>query len=118
MQALRREILSPSGVEYATSAKLIPNSVFRRQSSPSDGSNGLPRSIGNLVIARTNFLRVYEVQEDNLPMQAVMNGTQNRRDTEAVEGEVEMDAQGEGFVNIGAIKVDTVALLDESRVVQ
>lgn len=28
-----------------------------------------------------------------------------RRGTEAVEGEVEMDEQGEGFVNMGAVKV-------------
>lgn len=111
MQALRREILSPSGVEYATSLNLIPSTVFRHRTSPADGRNGLPRSLGNMVVARTNYLRIYEVHEDSLPLQAVSNGAQNRRDTEAVEGEVEMDAQGEGFVNIGAIKVYITALL-------
>ena len=29
-----------------------------------------------------------------------------RKGTEAVEGEVEMDASGEGFVNMGTVKVN------------
>ena len=30
-----------------------------------------------------------------------------RRGTEAVEGEVEMDTDGEGFINLGKIKVNS-----------
>lgn len=37
-----------------------------------------------------------------------------RRDTEAVEGEVEMDRQGEGFVNMGSVKVILDTLLSMS----
>lgn len=116
MQALHGEILPPSGVEYATSLNLIPGTVFQRRSNPVDGNNALPRRLGNVVVARSNHLRIYEVHEDSLPIQTVPTSTQSRKDTEAVEGEVEMDAQGEGFVNIGTIKVYLATLLDESPV--
>ena len=45
-----------------------------------------------------------------LPMQADdehERRMKERRGTEAVEGEVEMDRQGEGFVNMGLVKVIT-----------
>ena len=34
-----------------------------------------------------------------------------RKGTEAVEGEVEMDASGEGFVNMGTVKVNSEIIL-------
>jgi len=36
------------------------------------------------------------------------------RDTEAVEGEVEMDTHGEGFVNMGSVKVTENIYVDRS----
>lgn len=35
----------------------------------------------------------------------------SRKDTEAVEGEVQMDGEGEGFVNMGTVKVIRSAIL-------
>jgi len=61
-----------------------------------------------VVVARSNILRIFEVREEPAPV-----STQNedererkgkvRRGTGAVEGEVEMDEQGEGFVNISQV---------------
>ncbi|TDL22024.1 hypothetical protein BD410DRAFT_828742 [Rickenella mellea] len=101
MQAIRREIIPASGVEYATSLKLTPSSVTPRNP---DGDS--PRVLCNVVVARSNILRVFEVVEEPtpLPLHSDESRSKVRKDTEAVEGEVEMDTQGEGFVNIGAIK--------------
>lgn len=106
MQALRREILRPSGVEYATSLKLTPSTVPLGESSSLDE----PRVLCNLVVARSNLLRIFEVREEPAPVSAQREDEKERRarvrrDTEAFEGEVEMDTQGEGFVNMGAVKV-------------
>lgn len=108
MQVLRSEVLHPSGVEHAVSLKLIPTTVNRRQ--PQDAESISPRAICNLVVARSNLLRVYEVVEEQAAFQFSRQlekdgQTRSRKDTEAVEGEVEMDGQGEGFVNMGSVKV-------------
>ncbi|KAI5121116.1 hypothetical protein M0805_002789 [Coniferiporia weirii] len=109
MQALRSELLSPSGVEYVTSLKLLPSTVNTRRSRDVDGTS--PRALCNVVVARSNYLRIYEVVEESAPMQLLKaqgkgkdGWSRVRKDTEAVEGEVEMDAQGEGFVNMGTVK--------------
>ncbi|KLO09211.1 cleavage factor protein [Schizopora paradoxa] len=102
MFALRRELVSPSGVEYATSLKLIPSTIFR--SHPSNGD--APQAIANLVVARSNTLRIYEIQEEDSLAFASSSGKDNwpkaKKDTEAVEGEAEIE--GEGFVNLGLVK--------------
>ncbi len=105
MYALRRELLPPSGVEYATSLRLIPSTVFR--SHPSNGD--APQAVANLVVARSNTLRIYEVQEEDSLAFASTSGLgkdqwpKMKKDTEAVDGEAEIE--GEGFVNLGLVKV-------------
>jgi cleavage and polyadenylation specificity factor subunit 1 len=97
MHALRREVLPPSGVEFAVSLSLRP-------ASPTNVSG--KQVIRNLVVARSNYLRVFEVCEEPAPLPPVEDAvTSGRKGTEAVEGEVEMDEQGEGFVNVGFVKV-------------
>ena len=109
MQVFRSEVLHPSGIEYAASLKLLPSTVNRRQ--PQDAESISPRAVCNLVVARSNLLRIYEVVEEQASLQFSRSFEKNgrrhaRKDTEAVEGEVEMDGQGEGFVNMGSVKVD------------
>lgn len=105
MYALRRELVPPSGVEYATSLKLTPSTVFRSHSSNGDA----PQAVTNLVVARSNTLRIYEVQEEDSLAFASSSGSgkdnwpKAKKDTEAVEGEAEIE--GEGFVNLGLVKV-------------
>lgn len=106
MRALHREVVPPSGVEYCASLNLIGTTVFRKHG---DGDER-PKAVHNLVVARSNLLRIYEIQEDTAQVQSQPGRekdkwTRVRRDTEAVEGEVEMDTQGEGFVNMGTVKV-------------
>jgi cleavage and polyadenylation specificity factor subunit 1 len=108
MQALRSEILEPSGVEYSTSLKLAPTSIVHgTQTSPGASTSALPRYVCNLVVARSNRLRIFEIVEENAPLREQSNTGKEkiRKDTEAVEGEAEMDTQGEGFVFMGAVKV-------------
>jgi len=98
MHALRREILPPSGVEFATSLKLTKPAL----SADNDGKHVLQ----HLVVARSSYLRIFEVREEPAPLPSVDDAAAaGRRGTEAVEGEVEMDDGGEGFVNIGFVKV-------------
>lgn len=108
MQAIYHEILPPSGVEFATCLKLTPSTVA--QNAPS-GSQTNKRALFNIVVARSNLLRVFEVCEEPVPISTQKDDERERRasvrkGTEAVEGEVEMDASGEGFVNIGTVKVN------------
>lgn len=101
MHALRRELLPPSGVEFAVGINLTPAAV----ANVSD-----KKVIRNLVVARSSFLRVFDVREEPAPLPLLEDvGTGGRKGTEAVEGEIEMDEQGEGFVNVGFVKV--IALL-------
>lgn len=100
MHALRRELLPPSGVEFAVSLSLRP-----ANSANVSGK----QVIRNLVVARSNCLRVFDVCEEPAPLPSVEDaGTTGRKGTEAVEGEIEMDEQGEGFVNVGFVKVITL----------
>nr|GAT45957.1 cleavage and polyadenylation specific protein [Mycena chlorophos] len=52
MHALHHEILPPSGVQFAVTLRLTPQSASTR------------RTVCNLVVARSNFLRVFEVCEE------------------------------------------------------
>ena len=106
MQVLRCETLPPSGIEHAVTLRLLPSTVNRKRTQDVDGT--YPKVVCNMVAARSNFLRIYEIVEENVSIQAQGRSKQwsrFRKDTEAVEGEVEMDTQGEGFVNMGAVKV-------------
>ncbi len=112
MQALHQEILPPSGVEFATTLKLTP-STLSEVSPPSSSASQDQTSRGalyNLVVARANILRLFEVKESPAPISSQLEDerqrrTDVRRGTEAVEGEVEMDRLGEGFINMGTVKV-------------
>jgi cleavage and polyadenylation specificity factor subunit 1 len=116
MQALHQEILPPSGVEFATTLKLTP-STLPEVSPPSSQDQPSRGALYNLVVARANILRVFEVKEGPVPISLQLEDERQRRadvrrGTEAVEGEVEMDGQGEGFINMGSVKV----ISDNSRV--
>jgi cleavage and polyadenylation specificity factor subunit 1 len=107
MQALHQEILPPSGVEFATTLKLTPSTLPEASTSQDQPSGA---ALYNLVVARANILRVFEVKEGPVPISLQLEDERQRRadvrrGTEAVEGEVEMDGQGEGFINMGSVKV-------------
>lgn len=114
MHALRQEILPPSGVEFATSLKLTPSTlashIFPTPPNSSARHEFAARALCNVVVARTNLIRIFEVREESAPLPTHDEDERERlrkvrRGTEAVEGEVEMDEQGEGFVNMGSVKV-------------
>lgn len=114
MQALYQEILPPSGVEFGTTLRLTPSTL-----PPSNATQPFNGALYNLVVARANILRVFEVKDDPAPISSQLEDERQRRaevrrDTEAVEGEVEMDRQGEGFVNMGSVKVISDTLLSMS----
>ncbi|KDQ53751.1 hypothetical protein JAAARDRAFT_136615 [Jaapia argillacea MUCL 33604] len=113
MQALHQELIPASGIEYATSLNLTPSTITDH-AVPAQPNNAArheltPRVLCNVVVARSNLLRIFEVREEPAP---ILEGVEDerekrgrmRRGTEAVEGEMEMDQQGEGFVNMGAVK--------------
>jgi cleavage and polyadenylation specificity factor subunit 1 len=110
MHALHQEILPASGVEFATSLKLLP-STLRDPSSPTSSNirhEIASRVLCNVVVARSNLLRIFEVREEPAPFPTQADDERERkgktrRGTEAVEGEVEMDEEGEGFVNIAKV---------------
>lgn len=108
MQAVRHEILPPSGVEFAACLKLTPATVTGSGPSTSQATG---QALFNVVVARSNFLRIFEVREEPAPISTQKDDERERRasvrkGTEAVEGEVEMDGSGEGFVNMGSVKVN------------
>ncbi|KAG2003702.1 cleavage factor protein [Coprinopsis cinerea AmutBmut pab1-1] len=98
MHVLRQDLLPASGVEFATHLKLTPSCLSPRH-------EFVARVLCNLVVARSNLLRIFEVREEPC---AVPHGVEDererkggiRRGTEAVEGELAMDAQGDGFINV------------------
>ncbi|KAL0578769.1 mRNA cleavage and polyadenylation factor subunit [Marasmius crinis-equi] len=63
MHALHQEIIPPSGVEFATSLKLIPGS-YELPPSTSARHEIAARVICNVVVARSNLLRIFEVREE------------------------------------------------------
>ncbi|KAF8880473.1 CPSF A subunit region-domain-containing protein, partial [Gymnopilus junonius] len=114
MHSLRQEILPPSGVEFATSLKLTPSCLSApKPTTTSDSTNVstrhefVSRVICNLIVARSNLLRIFEVREEPAPIDPQTDEFERekrsgavRRGTEAVEGEVEMDDGGDGYINI------------------
>jgi hypothetical protein len=118
MQAIHQEILPASGVQFATCLKLHPATLLSRDSLPTSDHSGLlvvsRRSLFNVVVARSNVLRIFEAVEELAPMDAQREEERERKaairkGTESVEGEVEMDTDGEGFINLGQIKVNSTA---------
>ncbi|KAL0957913.1 hypothetical protein HGRIS_000094 [Hohenbuehelia grisea] len=102
MHALRQELVPASGVEFITSLKLTPASL-----------ENLPvrhelaaRVLCNVVVARSNLLRIFAVYDEPATMLGHMDEerdrkAQVRKGTEAVEGEVQMEELGDGFINLG-----------------
>lgn len=105
MHALRHQILPPSGVEFAASLKLTPSTLGQLPTSPRH--EFAARALCNVVVARSNLLRIFEVREEPLIHSQAEDErerkSKTRKGTEPVEGEVEMDEQGEGFVNIAKV---------------
>ncbi|KAF8816784.1 hypothetical protein BYT27DRAFT_7181242 [Phlegmacium glaucopus] len=104
MHALRQEIQPASGVEFATSLRLTP-STLDAPANISTRHEFVSRVLCNVVVARSSLLRIFEVREEPAPMQDHVDDererrTNMRRGTEAVEGEVAMDEQGDGYINI------------------
>jgi hypothetical protein len=117
MQAIHQEVIPASGVEFATCLKLLPStlSAWSLPSSPNPNTRTelASRALFNVVVARSDILRIFEVREEPAPISPQNDDERERkssvrRGTEAVEGEVEMDEQGEGFVNIGTVKVNLI----------
>jgi cleavage and polyadenylation specificity factor subunit 1 len=106
MHALRQEIHPASGVEFATSLRLTP-STLDTSANISARHEFVSRVLCNVVVARSSLLRIFEVREEPAPMQAPVDErdwrTNVRRGTEAVEGEVAMDEQGDGYINIAKV---------------
>ncbi|KIM69381.1 hypothetical protein SCLCIDRAFT_1207782 [Scleroderma citrinum Foug A] len=101
MHALRHDILPPSGVDFGVALKLTPATIIRPP-------NHVPFLL-NIVTAKSNVLRVYDVREQpfvasNHAESEREKRTHIRKGTEPVEGEVEMDQGGEGWVNMGSVK--------------
>ncbi len=104
MHALRHQILPPSGVEFAASLKLTPSTL-----GATARHEFVTRALCNVVVARSNLLRIFEVREELAPFPSQAEDererkSKTRKGTEPVEGEVEMDEQGEGFVNIAKVR--------------
>ncbi|KAF8318712.1 hypothetical protein DL93DRAFT_2225607 [Clavulina sp. PMI_390] len=105
--ALHQEIVRPSGVEYAISLNLVgPLDV----SSSSD-----VQILGNLVVARANVLKVFEVRRQLVDPSRTNLGApeHNLRASggplDGPQDDVEMDGQGDGFVSMGELKTRTRA---------
>jgi hypothetical protein len=118
MHALRQEILPPSGVEFATSLKLTPSTLGELRTTTRH--EFAARALCNVVVARSSLLRIFEVREEPAPITPQIDDERERRSrvrkgTEPVEGEVEMDEQGEGFVNIAKVISVIHVLVHNSR---
>lgn len=130
MYAIRQEVLPASGVEFCASLNLTPSTLAHLPLPTDNDIEGVrdsnsstsirhaiaSRALFNLVVARSNILRIFEVREHPAPVSAEVEAEgersgKERKGTEAVEGEVEMDDGGEGYVNVGEIKVTAVPLL-------
>jgi cleavage and polyadenylation specificity factor subunit 1 len=110
MHVLRQEVLPPSGVEFVTNLKLTPSTLGDLPTPPNVTTRHelAVRALCNLVVARSSLLRIFEVREELAPIPTQADDERERwakvrRGTEAVEGEVEMDEQGEGFINIAKV---------------
>jgi hypothetical protein len=108
MNAIRHQILPASGVEFATHLHLTPTSKTENASTRHTFAS---RTAYNLVVARANLLRVFDVRIEPTPLPSLEAQSARERNatikagTEPLEGEVLMDEAGEGFLSVAAIKV-------------
>jgi len=108
MHSLRQEVLPASGAEFVASLNLTPATLGTQAavSNVSTRHEFVSRVICNLAVARSSLLRIFEVREEPAPI-SVDNERERwstvRRGTEAVEGEMAMDEQGEGYINIAKV---------------
>lgn len=104
MYALHQDVLAASGVEHATFLNLSRSTPLSAQC----------RILNHLVVARSNLLRIFEVREEPSPLPTFAEADARARNapsklgTEAVEGEVEMDQEGDGYVNMAQVRVSTM----------
>ncbi|KAF9031687.1 hypothetical protein BDZ89DRAFT_948625 [Hymenopellis radicata] len=100
MHALHQELVPPSGVEFLASLKLTHSTI----AVPVSARHELAaRVLCNVVVARSNILRIFEVREELAQVSGQYEEERERKgktrkDTESVEGETSME--GDGFVNI------------------
>ncbi|KAM5530009.1 hypothetical protein V8D89_016320 [Ganoderma adspersum] len=97
MHTLRQEILPPSSVEFAAclnfTSFMLSNASLLSQPSWAHS---------NVVVTRSSLLCIFKKEREKERLIAVHKGT------EVVEGEVEIDLLGEGFVHMGAVKVSSL----------
>ncbi|KAF8719078.1 mRNA cleavage, partial [Rhizoctonia solani] len=91
MLGLRQEILPPSGVEFAKCMRLTHSTL---------NSNSRQKVVCNLVVARNNYLRIFEIVEE----QGGASGNAEGSASEPVPGEMEMDSHGDGFINVTELR--------------
>ncbi|KEP51741.1 cleavage and polyadenylation specificity factor protein [Rhizoctonia solani 123E] len=91
MLGLRQEILPPSGVEFAKCMRLTHSTL---------NSNSRQKVVCNLVVARNNYLRIFEIVEE----QGGVSGNAEGSASEPVPGEMEMDSHGDGFINVTELR--------------
>ena len=103
MHALHQEVLPPSGVEFATSLKLIPG-TYELPPSTLARHEIASRVICNVVVARSNLLRIFEVREEPALATSVEGEEKGRgkaeKDAELEHGggDVEMSEAGNAKV--------------------
>ncbi|CAE6441366.1 unnamed protein product [Rhizoctonia solani] len=88
---MRQEVLPPSGVEFAKCMRLTHSSL---------NSNSRQKVLCNLVVARNNYLRIFEIVEE----QGGVTGNAEGSASEPVPGEMEMDSHGDGFINVTELR--------------
>ncbi|KAG7097937.1 hypothetical protein E1B28_005248 [Marasmius oreades] len=81
MHALHQEVIPPSGVEFATSLKLIPGG-FELPPNTSARHEIAARVVCNVVVARSNLLRIFEVREEPVEKQETVGKPQTNGDVE------------------------------------
>jgi hypothetical protein len=93
MFAYHKQTLPPSGVSHAVSLRLTPSSL---QSNALPGSSS--RVIRNLVVARNNFLQIFEVREffdEKSPSWSSIEGQGAGDDDAALGEEVQVRPDGQ-----------------------
>jgi cleavage and polyadenylation specificity factor subunit 1 len=98
--ALHQEVLRPSGVEFAVSLDLVAPLTA---SSSSD-----IQVLGNLVVARSNVLKVFEIRRQYASLRADLkthSESYSAMRGDGVEKGGAMETIGDDFVNVGEFKV-------------
>lgn len=117
MHALRHQILPPSGVEFATSLRLTPFTI----GPTSPRHEFAARALCNVVVARSNLIRIFEVREEPTQIKSQAGDecegkSKTRKGTEPVEGEVRLFLVKEHHLHghvTGLATVKTVASYED-----